>query len=918
MPESPRQKLVDLEGSERRHLLGTERVGPADPAEEITVIVSLRQRPDGPPLPDMEHWASTPPGQRQYVTQEQAAELYGSAPDEVELVASFATERGLRVVEASPARRSVQLTGSVAQIDSAFGIELSIYRRGSQVYRGHDGPVRLPSAVAEVVVAVFGLDNRPLAARAAGVNPDGSGVTPPEVAGLYGLPSIPSSISGQTIAIWEFGGGYVTDASGKPTDVDAYLQALGLPAPTVLPPVPILGGANVLSGTPGHPGDDAEVALDMQVVASVAVGAAIAVYFIGTNYDIGWIAAIGAVVAPGPGQPSPSVVTISWAWDEAEWNASQLAAMNGMWALASAMGKTIFAASGDKGSMGNADESDGRAHVCYPACDPWVTAVGGTSIYNVSGSSFDEITWNDNGVTAGGISTAFGLPSWQVGVGIPPSINNGTTVGRGVPDVAGYANGYEISLYGEDGGSWWGTSEASPLYAAMVAVFNANLGYNLGHFNSTIYALAMTIGADIFRDIDDGRSNAFTFTEQPPNPPTTITSPGYNAVKGWDACTGLGSLRAGRFYAALAKLPILASAVAGGGNFGSVCTGSWIDQMLTIDNSGFGSLAISDITSSSPDFLAPTVASYPLAVEVGASIDVVLRFAPGSAGLKTATITVTSNDPASPHLIEVAGIGETPRLSVVVPNSGDFGEACVKAGVGEALILNNSSRCPLTVTGVVSSDPEFVVPAVAAYPLLIGSGGSLPLPVRFAPTSVGPHSATITIDSDDPAGPHKVAVSGVAAGGHLTVTGSSVFGGVKCETTEQRTISLCNTGDCDLRVTEVALRHGHPEFRLINDPAPVTVHPGCCLAVVIEYRAIEREPHPCQLLIKSDDPSEPMKLVDVVAYTVWDCSCDPCCANPRCSCRTCQESRNPCRCGGGDRDDCLGAEHRDGVNRPSV
>ena len=121
-------------------------------------------------MPDMEHWASTPPDRRQFITHEQAAELYGSASDETELVAAFAAESGLRVVEASPARRSVQLIGPIAQVDAAFGIELSIYRRGSQTYRGYDGPVRLPASVAGVVAAVYGLDNRPLAARE-GVNP---------------------------------------------------------------------------------------------------------------------------------------------------------------------------------------------------------------------------------------------------------------------------------------------------------------------------------------------------------------------------------------------------------------------------------------------------------------------------------------------------------------------------------------------------------------------------------------------------------------------------------------------------------------------------------------------------------------------------------------------------------------------------
>ena len=216
----------------------------------------------------------------------------------------------------------------------------------------------------------------------------------------------------------------------------------------MLAPVPILGGSNVVGGTPGNPGDDAEVALDLEVVASVAPGVKIAVYFIGTNSELGWAAVLGAVAVPGAGQPSPSVVTISWAWDEADWSSSQLNAMSGYFQTAAAHGVSSFAASGDKGSMGNSDETDGRSHVSYPACDPWVTSVGGTSIENVSGLEFDEITWNDNGVTGGGISTKFPLPSWQVGAGVPPSINDGTTVGRGVPDIAGYANGYEIEIYG--------------------------------------------------------------------------------------------------------------------------------------------------------------------------------------------------------------------------------------------------------------------------------------------------------------------------------------------------------------------------------------------------------------------------------------------------------------------------------------
>jgi len=64
--------------------------------------------------------------------------------------------------------------------------------------------------------------------------------------------------------------------------------------------------------------------------------------------------------------------------------------------------------------------------------------------------------------------------------------------------------------------------------------------------------------------------------------------------------------------------------------------GSFIDELLTINNTGaFGTLKITNIVATPPDFLAPDVISYPLVVNPGDSIDVVVRFQPTSPGLKT-------------------------------------------------------------------------------------------------------------------------------------------------------------------------------------------------------------------------------------------------------------------------------------------
>jgi hypothetical protein len=258
-----------------------------------------------------------------------------------------------------------------------------------------------------------------------------------------------------------------------------------------------------------------------------------------------------------------------------------------------------------------------------------------------------------------------------------------------------------------------------------------------------------------------------------------------------------------------------------------------------------------------------------------------------------------------PPKIHVSGVCQVPRLSLAIANSGSFGKVCVGSFVDEPLILNNSGRCPLLVTGVLSSSSDFLVPHVAAFPLAIGAGNSLALPIRFEPTSFGPKSATLMVTSDDPTGPHAIAVTGDAPSGKLTVTGSTIFGGVKCCHTEQRIVSICNTGDCALFVSHVGFKHKRRHFRLINNPFPAKLHPGSCLSVVIQYKATERASKSCELVIHSDDPHDPIKILDVIAYTIWDC-CECSCkeSHKDCGC----SKRNDCCCDDDDGDDSDGED----------
>lgn len=336
--------------------------------------------------------------------------------------------------------------------------------------------------------------------------------------------------------------------------------------------------------------------------------------------------------------------------------------------------------------------------------------------------------------------------------------------------------------------------------------------------------------------------------------------------------------------------PRLVTSIVDNGFIGNVCLGSFAEAELTINNSGTCPLTVFAITSTSPQFLAPQI-SAPLLLGSGESTEVTIRFQPVSFGAKAATITLFSNDPAGARTVAVSGFAPAPKLALVIANTGNFGNCCVGSFKDEPLILSNSGRCTLTVTSITSSSGEFLVPLVLTYPLTIEAGGDLEVPIRFQPASFGAKAATITVTSDDPAGPHAIALSGHAPSGKIAVTGSAYFGGVKCCRRAFRTIAVCNVGDCDLHVTKVAFERENRHWRLVHNPFPATLHPGSCLNVTIRYKATQKEPRPCEVVIWSDDPLTPVREVDVIAWT--RCCCKRCCEECRAGC-CCQERHKEC------------------------
>ena len=508
---------VAVRGSQRIAPPDSTLIGVADPNEDVIVTIVVRRRTEKLPRPGAHP-----------ISREKFAELYGADPADVEQIEQFAAEYDLSVGQMDLARRSIKLRGTVADMNEAFGTELRIFGSPDGMYRGRTGELTIPTNLGDIVVGVFGLDARPQARvrsrrHVEGVAPKAAGdtsYTPNAVAKLYNFPTAGTG-TGQTVALIELGGGF------KAADLTAYFSSLKIsPVPSVTA-VSVDGAANKPVGNPNSA--DGEVLLDIEVVGAIAPSAKIAVYF-APNTDQGFLDAITTAVHDSV--RNPSVVSISWGGAESTWTAQALTAYDQAFQDAGLLGVSVCCASGDDGSADGV--TDGAAHVDFPASSPNVLACGGSRLVSSNGKIASEVVWNSgggNGASGGGVSDNFPLPAYQASAKVPVSVNPTHFKGRGVPDVAGDADpatGYQIYVDGKSA-VFGGTSAVAPLWAALIALINQQLGKHVGFLNTALYAK----GTSGLHDITSGTNGA------------------YNAGPGWDACTGLGSPSGQALLAAL-------------------------------------------------------------------------------------------------------------------------------------------------------------------------------------------------------------------------------------------------------------------------------------------------------------------------------------------------------------------------------
>lgn len=491
----------------------TPATGAPASTEQVSVRVGLQLR-GGTAAQSLANSVSNPNSASygKYVSPAQFQAQFAPTAATVKQVGSYLAGQGLRVTGAASGNLWINATGTVAQLNKAFGTTLRTYTVNGKTLRAPSTQVSLPAAIAANVTTVSGLADKlvqrapqtkrvvsgatakPKARTAApaAVPPPASkcsdywgqytqvvpkydgnktkantyicGYSPAQLRGAYGTQSlVKAGTDGQGVQV------AIIDAYASPTmlaDANAYAKNFGEPkfkagqyTETTFTPF------NKQDECAGEAGWNGEETLDVEALHGMAPGAKI--HYIGAqNCDDGIDAALNYVVQ----NHTADIISNSYGNTGEQVPADEVALEHNIFVQAAAEGIGMYFSSGDSGDEvinGLTPQPD------YSASDPNVTAVGGTSLLlDKHGKRITETGWETaldfvdySGTKAvysdalpgdfyfgagGGTSSLFAQPWYQQGI-VPAGLAkaNGNTAMRVVPDIAADADPYTGFYIGE-------------------------------------------------------------------------------------------------------------------------------------------------------------------------------------------------------------------------------------------------------------------------------------------------------------------------------------------------------------------------------------------------------------------------------------------------------------------------------------
>lgn len=662
------------------------------------------------------------PSYRKYLTVEEFTEMFGPTQQDYDNVVHWAETNGFTIAAKSRNRINVDVTGSVATIESALHVKMGFYQHPTE-NRTFYAPDREPTVDLPFQLwRIAGLDNYSIPSAA--LKRESLAVQSLAITGSCPAQSFCGSDmraayyggtltgSGQSLGLLEYYGTNLTDLTTYYTNTGQTLSV----------PITLLSTDGTSTDCTEPNCDDTEQTIDMTQALGMAPGLSSLVMYVGSSD-----AAIFNAMATA--SPLNAQLSSSWTWYPPDPGTD-----DPYFQEFAAQGQNLFQASGDGGAWNSNS-------FIYPAEDAYLTSVGGTDLQTTGpgGNWSSETAWVDGG---GGISPdKYAIPFWQTTTASGCSACSLNY--RNAPDVSANADftfyvcadqsGCTANLYG-------GTSFAAPMWAGYLALANQQAAANsqppLGFINPALYdiGLSSTYDAD-FHDITSGNNS------------------GYAATTGYDLATGWGSPNGSALINAL---------------------------IGTISTPGFGltasstSLSVLQGNTGTSTITSTVLNGFSSAISLSATgqpAGVTVAFSPTSiTGAGTSTISFVVGASAAPGTYRILVTGTSGSIIETVALSLKITKAppnyTISASPTTISVAQGGSGT-ITITSVVSGGFNAAISlAATGYPIGVS--------VSFSPKTIpapgsGKSTMKISVGKQVALGNHTITINATGAGVPRTI-----------------------------------------------------------------------------------------------------------------------------------------------------
>jgi hypothetical protein len=313
--------------------------------------------------------------------------------------------------------------------------------------------------------------------------------------------------------------------------------------------------------------------------------------------------------------------------------------------------------------------------------------------------------------------------------------------------------------------------------------------------------------------------------------------------------------------------------------FGMVDVGSNATKQCSLFNVGSSDLHVNGFfrSAGSSEFTIVSGPSTPVTIAPGSHVDYTIQFAPTSAGDKTATFQVNSDDPFQPAMqIPASGTGVGGKIAL--SGSLDFGVVPRGHTATKDVIVQNVGAGTLRLSSVtITGDAMFSIVSGPSTPVNIPSGEQVTYTVQFAPpgnAGPGTHTATFSVTSNDPSSPTTMGATGTVGVPTFTLSTTHLaYGGIAVDDRTNPSSSTLSTvvsnqsscSLCDLTITGLAITGTNPgDFSLVSPPSlPYTVAAGNSLELKVKFDPTLGGARAATLTITTDDPTTATRTVDL-------------------------------------------------------